>query len=411
MQTGDREKIKAYVVSSLYPRPSHCTSGTFVSDQAAALAGLGVDVRVCNPVPVMPWPMRHLRRYRDKKADPTFRDKLPVERPLWTRLPSYLLETTLRRRSYLDVIKAMKKLFGPEKPDIIHAHVLFPVGMVCAKAAKSLGLPLVVTVHGADSRVHITHPLRRAGVFRVYEAADRIICVSSKIKEDLVAKGLSPDKLEVIHNGMDLSKVHRGENPIAKAYQGRKMILGVGNLVHTKGFDIFLQALRILRTRYPDIVGVIVGGGKERQKLTALIQKLQLESVVEMVGYQPPAQTMAYMEACDIFCLPSWSEGFGIVYLEAMAHGKPAIAVEGQGISEVIEHGRTGLLVPPKNVQMVVESLKRLLNQPELCAEMGKAAKSLVHKKFSWEHNAHKCMELYQEILSRKSARLGEGNT
>ena len=111
---------------------------------------------------------------------------------------------------------------------------------------------------------------------------------------------------------------------------------------------------------------------------------------------------MHYMAACDIFCMPSWYEPFGIVYLEAMMHGKPIIAVEGQGVSEVVENGRTGMLVPPKDEQAVSGAMGLLLKQLQLRTDIGQAAEALVQSRFSWERNAQSCMEIYSNILSEK---------
>ena len=118
-----------------------------------------------------------------------------------------------------------------------------------------------------------------------------------------------------------------------------------------------------------------------------------------MVGAKSAEETMAYMAACDIFCLPSWSEGFGIVYLEAMAHGKPVIAVQGQGITSIVTKNETGILIPPHDSQAVANTIKSLIDNPQDSRQMGSRGKNLILKEFSLERWSDKMIGLYEQIL------------
>jgi len=236
---------------------------------------------------------------------------------------------------------------------------------------------------------------------RFYRQSVPIICVSEAIQNQLMQDGGDPSKLYLIYNGMDTGKVHHGPNPLSKKYRGKTLILGVGNLKYTKGFDLFIRAFARLTQAYQNLQGVIVGDGQAREKLQALISQLGVADALKLIGAKPPVATMAYMAMCDIFCLPSWSEGFGIVYLEAMAHGKPIIAVEGQGISQIISRHKTGILVPPKNELAVTKALQCLLNRPTLRFEMGQRGRALVHHEFTWKHCALNHIKLYKKLLSK----------
>jgi glycosyltransferase involved in cell wall biosynthesis len=178
------------------------------------------------------------------------------------------------------------------------------------------------------------------------------------------------------------------------------MILGVGNLREYKGFNVFIDAIAQLRKSYPDICGVIVGGGQDESILKNQIQQLGLDGVVELVGAKPAKEVMEYMAACKIFCLPSWSEGFGIVYLEAMAHGKPVIAVNGQGITNVILDNNAGILVPPKDPAAVVNAISKLIDDREFAEDMGRRSAKLIQDKFSWQSCASQFIQLYSTVIS-----------
>jgi teichuronic acid biosynthesis glycosyltransferase TuaC len=106
------------------------------------------------------------------------------------------------------------------------------------------------------------------------------------------------------------------------------------------------------------------------------------------------------MAACDIFTLPSWNEGFGIVYLEAMACGKPVIGCQGEGIEDFVEHGRTGLLAKPKDVDSLFEALEFLISRPHEAEAMGVQARKLVFENYTWAKNAEKIIKLYEEVIN-----------
>jgi glycosyltransferase involved in cell wall biosynthesis len=130
------------------------------------------------------------------------------------------------------------------------------------------------------------------------------------------------------------------------------------------------------------------------------VANLGVDSQVEFIGRLSHEKVMKYMAEIEIFSLPSWLEGFGVVYLEAMAHGKPIIACQGEGIEDVITHGETGLLVEPKNVESLVEAIDFLLSNPEKAKSIGERARNLVLEKYTWEKNAEKTIEVYREVLN-----------
>jgi glycosyltransferase involved in cell wall biosynthesis len=106
------------------------------------------------------------------------------------------------------------------------------------------------------------------------------------------------------------------------------------------------------------------------------------------------------MAIADIFSLPSWREGLGVVYLEAMAHGKPVIACEGQGIAAVVEDNSTGLFVKPNDVETLARAMNSLLENPQRGHEIGERAKKLVLGSYTWEKNARRYIEIYEELLT-----------
>ena len=111
-------------------------------------------------------------------------------------------------------------------------------------------------------------------------------------------------------------------------------------------------------------------------------------------------EVMKYIAEADIFSLPSWNEAFGVVYIEAMAHGKPVIGCQGEGIEDFVEHGKTGLLVKPKDVDSLAKAMDYLLSNPDEARPMGKRARKLVLENYTWKKNVERTIEVYREVFN-----------
>lgn len=391
--------MKVLFVTPVYPTAVNPVSGIFISELEEALRHTGIEVRVAHMASHVIWPFSLLTRYSANEKETDENESILLMRQRTSALPRALgiiLFAEIRGRR---LARNVRRTWPDFHPDIVHAHTIIP-GLLSAKAvAKAYKCALVATTHGADTRVWLKRTAGRRAILNACRQNVPIICVSDKLKQELVRAGATTDNLFVIPNGMDFNKVHTGQNHLSDKYAGMTVILGVGNLKHTKGFDLFLHAMAMLRQEFPSIRGVIVGDGVERQKLINLHRNLKLDGIVDIVGAKDPLETMAYMDACDIFCLPSWSEGFGIVYLEAMAHGKPVVAVEGEGISEIVREHKAGVLVAPRNAQDVAQKLKSLIIDPINRNRMGEVGRQAVIDLFSWHHCARNTINSYHQAM------------
>lgn len=113
-------------------------------------------------------------------------------------------------------------------------------------------------------------------------------------------------------------------------------------------------------------------------------------------------KVMKYMKHCKIFSLPSWKEGFGVVYVEAMVQGIPVIGIKGEGIEDVIQHGKNGFLVEANNVENLVDIIDNLLTNKDISDDIGKNAKKTIIEGFTWKHNAQKTFKLYESVINKK---------
>jgi glycosyltransferase involved in cell wall biosynthesis len=196
--------------------------------------------------------------------------------------------------------------------------------------------------------------------------------------------------------------VIRAKSELLSNYKNWRILLSVSRLIKTKGIDFNIYALKSLVNKHKNLLYIIVGDGPERYNLEKLVQLLDLTKYVRFAGAMPYDKVMEYMAICEVFTLPSWQETFGLVYIEAMAHGKPVIAVQGQGVDGIVVHGETGLLVKPRDINSLVEALDFLLSHPDEARAMGERAREVVLANYTWEKNAEKTIAVYREVLNER---------
>lgn len=390
--------MKVLVISSLYPSAHDPVSGIFVRAQVQELVKGGCQIKVVSPTPRAPFPLNLCSRkwagfHKTPLSDVV--ENIEVYYPRYLSLPRNWLFASSGQRMYTG-IKGLIAEISREFPfDLIHAHVALPDGFAAMKVAEDCRKPFLVTIHGADLQktVHF-NPRCKDVIEEVISHSSAVIFVSNKLKrmaEDHYGKSA---KFKVISNGIDPSTLDLK----SAGEPEQKVLLSVSNLIQTKGIDLNLSALSKLVTKHPGLKYRVIGEGPERVNLERFSRKLGLLNQVEFLGQTHHAEVMRHMAECDIFSLPSWQEGFGIVYLEAMAHGKPVIGCKGEGIEDFVQDSETGYLVEPRDVDDLVKTLDDLLDHPQKGIETGERAQKQVLENHTWEKNAQRTVRLYQEI-------------
>ena len=226
----------------------------------------------------------------------------------------------------------------------------------------------------------------------VYGSARSVICISEKVR-DQVIEGAGPRvNATVIYNGADPEMFSAADGE-----PGEPLILCVGNLIPIKGHELLLRAFAAIQNQFSGLSLEIIGDGPERSRLQKLADELGIAAKVNFRGRQGRRQVADAMRRATVFALPSRYEGLGCVYLEAMSAGKPVIACRGQGIEEVVEQGVNGCLIGAGELQELTDTLTRLLQQPELRRTMGHAARRTILQGYSLGHQAARLFRLYQE--------------
>ncbi|MEM8641769.1 MAG: glycosyltransferase [Cyanobacteria bacterium P01_G01_bin.54] len=205
------------------------------------------------------------------------------------------------------------------------------------------------------------------------------------------------DKLKIVHCGVDpeLFKpvVHEGEG-----YR----LLYVGRLSAAKGLPILLESLVSLRSQYPKLQLTVVGDGEDRAELEALSHQLELDEVVNYVGYKSQTEVREVMQQTDVFVLPSFAEGVPVALMEAMAAQVPVVTTRIAGVAELVDDGVSGYVIPPGNKTALREAIAALLSSPERRNQFGQAGRAKVEREFNIKHEANRLYEIMHAALTPK---------
>ena len=397
--------MKVLVISHMYPSTFNEIGGIFVHEQVKVLVSKGIKVQVVSPVPRTPFPINYLSSKWKKYStvpEKTVYEGINIWYPRYLTFPRAWFFASSGQRMYLGIKDVVAKIYKEFQFDLIHAHVALPDGYAGMKVAQKYKKPLIVNIHGQDFQQTIFKNNKcKKNIEKIINFSEKTIVVSRKLKR--IGKKyleINKDKIIVVPNGINREDIYTEKNKNIQDYKDKKVILSVSHLIKTKGIDLNIKAIAKLKSKYSNIIYLIIGKGDEKKKLKELVNKLNLQNMVKFIGEVSHHKVMEYMAVCDIFSLPSWNEGFGIVYLEAMAQGKPVIGCQGEGIEDFVENGKTGLLVKPKDVDSLVEALDFLLSHPIEAQEIGKRAGDLVLKNYTWGKNAERTIEVYREVLN-----------
>jgi len=382
----------------MYPNRLNSTYGIFIHQLNRHIHKKGIKLHVISPVP---WTLQILRYFR-KKWDYYYNIPLHDEiEEIEVNYPRYFIppQGWLFQYSGVFMYRGLKNLIQNKTFDLIHAHVALPDGYTAYLIKNNFDIPFIVTVHGQDLQVTLyKNKSCKKSLKKIFDSAERITLVSSKLKDLLIEHFGHASKSEVIPNGFDPNDIAIRGDDLKKIYGHKLILLSVSNLINTKGIDLNIKAVKELKNKFRNFKYLIIGDGPQKSYLKKLVQQYGLTEYVEFLGRLPYKEVMKYMSVADIFSLPSWQEGFGVVYIEAMAHGLSVIGVEGEGIQDVIKNWENGVLVKPKDVNSLVRALEILFFNPQRRKFLGENAKKEVFRNYTWDKIAERYIEIYREV-------------
>lgn len=328
--------------------------------------------------------------------------------PTWQGCEEFDAKQTFSiiRRKYLSklpIVEKAAKIILPffhtlriiEKEEIkyIHcAHVL-STGVMGLALKKLIGKNYVVYIHSADVLEHGEKPLIRNLLLLILKNASHIVANSGFSKLILMDLGIGENKIIKVNPRIDFTYYdeEKDTSGVRKKYglAGKKIILSVNRLIERKGNDVVIEAMESIKNKIPNAKHLIVGDGPYKGRLEELIEEKGLGEDVTILSSLDNREIGELYKVCDVFAMISReikekgdAEGFGMVFLEANASGKPVVGGDSGGVRDAVVDGETGILVNPTDANQVAEALVRILSNEKLAHELGTKGRRRVERDF-----------------------------
>lgn len=302
-------------------------------------------------------------------------------------------------RGYRQLLAEGQQLIEQYQIELLHANSAAPCQWLVPLARRN-GIPVL-------AHLHARYLLRDRLSLRLH-GVDLAVGVSQPVVEGLLADGLPDYRVTVVPNGIDVARLEAQAPSALRERFGipaqAPLLAAVGSLIARKGIDLLLHALHRVHEAGFAAHLVVIGEGPERANLERLSDRLGLNQCVHFVGEcSEPAGLLR--SGVDMLVSGAREEVFGLVLAEGGCMGLPVVAPRVGGIAEVIEHGKTGVLVAPNSAQTLAEGILTLLQHPERAKAMGEAGRLRVHKRFTAQANAHAIQDCYRRLLLGGHAR------
>lgn len=391
--------MKVLIISNAFPNSGEETRGIFTFQIVKALQKK-CDVEVIAPLPWIP-PFRKtatISRYPHTNV-PQKEDigNITVHHPRYLVIPK-ILGFMHAAFMFFPLLKLVKELDRHDKIDLINVHWIFPDGVAAAWIGKKLHKPVILTALGCDINLYPTMMLRRIQISRALKTADYITTVSSDLKDRIVSLNIPVKKVKVISNGVDLDLFQIMNKKEVRTKLGiptdRAVILTVGSQDEVKGTKYLIEAFHMMSMKMesPPLL-LCIGDGPLRLSLVSRVNHFGGGNDILFLGRKPHSDIPLWMNAADLFCLPSLREGYPNVVLEALACGIPVVASDVGAIPEIIDdsNGRTCRKGDPRDLsRQLIEALKTSWIRGTIREAV---------KDNDWEHCANGYYKMYRKIL------------
>ena len=311
------------------------------------------------------------------------------------------------RMNPLNLVRLIR-LFKRERYDLLHTHNS-RADVYGILAGRMAGVKrLMASIHGYQ-RYDEINPLFKIRGWILRAFSDRIITISDALK-DLIAEneGIDRKKMDTVYYGLEHLNLEEGGETVRGEFHldpDAPLLVDVGRLIPVKSHDTLIRALKRIVPSFPNLRLFIIGDGMLKGELKELVRTLELEDHVVFTGYREDVPR--FMKEADLFVFPTLGEGFGLVLLEAMAFKKPIVATRVMSVPEIVEDGKSGLLVSPQNPEELADAILQLLSDKKRAESFGKRGFEILSSKFSVERMIGETERIYDQLLKEKGMACG----
>lgn len=384
------------IIPAFFQTKARPTMGSFFMDQARALkqAGHRVTILYCDSYSVKcagEWLWYSEQSVQVSEGITIYREK--VFCPLKHGMEGH-------REAFAEkIIRLYEKFVEKEqKTDIIHAHCCVWAGYAAMRLSGEKKIPYVITEHATmfQLRRDKISGKNNQYITEAFQKANRVICVSNAFRR-VLSEYRPESEIEVIGNVVDCGRFR----PTASRGKGTGQFLSICYMeteaqLYKKGMDVLLKAWKQVAPRHPEARLLIGGGGRAQRKVLEWVREYEIEHSVTLLGSLDRDSVVEQMQQCDCFVLPSRYETFGVVYIEAMACGKPVIATANGGADDFVTD-LSGLLIAPENVDALADAMENMLQNQRQYVPAD--IRAFAEARFSAPAIARRLEEVYEGIL------------
>ena len=408
---AEREANRVLVISEHFPPPTVGGTATYTYNLCKYLVEIGWEVYLITQP-----------SGTDAKARWYSQDGINIYR---LNIPNiFIKEIFLPRFFLMYLFKQINHVVTELHPDIIHFAIGWYAMMVTRLRSGFTHIPIIWTIHNPPPAEHHLTLIRNDRLNKPFELLyfkavriftrlslrfdkyDRIIAVSEAVADKVVKDRVSPDKICIIPNGVDIQYFRDIKEREAKQPDAQYVVLTVGGITEHKGQLNIVKGAPEVLAKFPNTLFLMVGPVRSEYYFTLLeeaIGELGLEQNVKLVGAVSQEDLLSYYQLCDLYLQPSLEEGFCITMMEAMACGKPVIGTPVGEISKLITESRAGILISDSSPAQISRAVIELLANGGARKEFGERARKYVVGSYSWEAVARQTADLYQEMLTEKA--------
>ncbi len=409
--------MQVLMLTTSYPMYPGETTAPFIEEIAVGLAERGHTIHV-----VAPWHPQIRREPLERGVRLHFFRYAPTpDLNVWGYAQSLYADTFIRQQTLLVLpfalvqsVRALQAVIRQQAQrglppfGLVHAHWVLPNAAPAGVVARLTGLPLVVSLHGNDiymaERYGVTTPVAGLSL----RAAAAVTACSRDLHHRSIRLGAPPARSHVIPYGIHPAEFRpdAAARTTVRAELGipadTPLVVGLGRLVHKKGFNVLLDAWATVLQAHPQAVLAIVGYGDLREPLEQQAVQLGVSGQVRFTGQLERQRAAAYLAAADVFALPIvrdlGTDGLPNVLLEAMSSGKAIVASDVAGVPDVLDDGVHGLVVPERDPAALARAICDLLHDPARAAAMGTAARERIQHDLTWAHTAARFDAVYAAV-------------
>jgi len=398
---------KVLFLSHMYPSSIDKIQGIFIHQYVKCIKESGVNLEIISPVPWAPkilWLKEKWKSYGSFPREEVF-NAVKLARPRYIELPFRSFRSYSGPSMFICLYNFFKNLYKTYKFNVIHAHTITPDGHAALYLKKFFNVPLICSIRGSDLN---EYPYSSKKIFKasikVLKGSDAIIAVSKDLANKATEIANIKNPPYVIYNGVNYN-IFRNFNNKLKIRKKlgiepkSKIICFIGRCEREKGVFDLIKAFEIINREINNAYLLLIGDGKDKSIVINIIEKKALSKKVIIKSNIIHDAIPDYLNASDVFVLPSYSEGMPNVILEALACELPVVATNVGGIPEVISYNNAELLCSPGDYTSLAKIIiKIILNYDYYLIKANRARQNMV-RRFSWEKGAKKTLFVYKKVL------------